>query len=40
VKPSTRPTRLSAVLELRRAIPFLAFPLLAFVLAIIVSGAS
>ena len=30
--------RLSAVLELRRAIPFLAFPLVAFVLAFLVSG--
>ena len=38
MKPSTRLTRLSAVLELRRAIPFLAFPLLAFVLAIVVSA--
>lgn len=38
MKPVTPVARLSAVLELRRAIPFLAFPLIAFVLAFLVSG--
>ena len=38
MKPPKGVARLSAVLELRRAIPFLAFPLIAFVLAFLVSG--
>jgi hypothetical protein len=38
VKPFARAARLSAVLELRRAIPFLAIPVLAFALAVLVSG--
>jgi hypothetical protein len=40
VKPFARVARLSPVLELRRAIPFLAIPVLAFALAILVSGCA
>ncbi len=40
MKPVPSPARLSAMLELRRAIPFLAFPLIAFVLAFLVSGCA
>ena len=38
MKPGSPVARLRAVLELRRAIPFLAFPLIAFALAFLVSG--
>ena len=38
MKPPGRVARLSGVLELRRAIPFLAFPIIAFALAVLISG--
>ena len=38
MKPLGRVARLSGVLELRRAIPFLAFPIIAFALAVLISG--
>ena len=38
MKPTDRVARQRPVLELRRAIPFLAFPLIAFALAFVVSG--
>ena len=38
MKPPARVARLSGVLELRRAIPFLAFPIIAFALAVLISG--
>ena len=38
MKPRAQVARLSGVLELRRAIPFLAFPIVAFALAILISG--
>ena len=38
MKPPARVARLSRVQEIRRAIPFLAFPIIAFALAILISG--
>ena len=38
MNPSARVARLSDVLEFRRAIPFLAFPIVAFALAFLISG--